>query len=881
MVGTTLNHYRIVRLLGSGGMGEVFAAEDLKLQRPVALKILPKAVASDPERRERFEREARAVAALNHPNIVTIYSVEETSDLTFLTMEIVDGKPLSELIPAGGLSIDRILKLAILLADALAAAHDRGIVHRDVKPANIMVTGDGRVKVLDFGLAKLRPEPLDAAAATTLDAPPITGKGHVLGTTAYMSPEQAEGKSVDHRSDIFSLGVTLYEMATGQRPFQGDTGVSIISSILKDTPRPITEINRALPRELGRIVRRTLTKDPEHRFQSAKDLRNELEELKESLVSGEVAAPSDRSDGATTWLRTMRVYGPIGILLGVAFGATALWMFWSNRQSAGPLPRHAEAVFAVLTSQTGVEHFANLSPDGKWFLYTGDASGNDDVYLQSVGGQTPINLTKDSAAADRQAVFSADGERIAFRSERDGGGIFVMGRTGEAVTRITNEGFNPAWSPDGDEIVYASQGIVANPGSRGPSSTLSAINLRTHEKRQLTTTADAVQPSWSPHRHRIAFWTAHGPGRQRDIATISAAGGEPLFVTNDGAVDWNPVWSPDGKYLYFSSDRAGTMNLWRVPIDESSGNTLGAPEAITTPSKFAGHLSVSADGRRLVYSSMEFSQNIERVVFDPKAEAAKGAPTPVTSGSRLWHPWASASPDGQSIALGTVSPQEDLFIARADGSGLRQLTNDAALDRAPAWSPDGKRIAFQTNRSGAWDAWSINPDGSGLVQLSKGIVGHRPKWAPDGSQMVASHVNINQVVLFDPRKPWENQTPEILPSFDDGVSWIVDSWSPDGRLLAGSSARGGIGVYALLSKTYQRLTDAGPGLPLWLADGRRLLFTSAEGAIVLIDTASRRQREILRLAGSRLATAGLSQDNQLLYVHRATTTADIWMATLK
>src|SRR5262245_59160439 len=275
--GTRLGPFEIVSSIGAGGMGEVYRARDTKLNRDVAIKVLSGAVAHDPERRERFEREAQTIAALNHPNIVTIHAVEDTGDTAFIAMELVEGRALSEVIPRGGVPLGQLLKIAIPVVDAVVAAHQKGITHRDLKPANIMIgSGDqeGRVKVLDFGLAKLTSRSPNRETATVLPTALATGEGRILGTVAYMSPEQAEGKSIDARSDLFSLGVILYQMATGDRPFKGDTSVSIISSIVKDTPASLTEVNPALPRDLARIVRRAIAKDPEKRYQTAKDLRN-------------------------------------------------------------------------------------------------------------------------------------------------------------------------------------------------------------------------------------------------------------------------------------------------------------------------------------------------------------------------------------------------------------------------------------------------------------------------------------------------------------------------------------------------------------------------------------------------------------------------------
>ncbi|MCA9726941.1 MAG: serine/threonine protein kinase [Candidatus Eisenbacteria bacterium] len=290
LVGKTLGSYKILSLIGQGGMGEVYAAKDTRLDRTVALKVLPPGMAEVPERRARFEREAKAVAALNHPHIVTLHSVEEADGWHFITMELVQGQPLHRLVPDHGLSPERVFELAIPIVDAVAAAHRKGIAHRDLKPDNVMVTDEGRVKVLDFGLAKLL-DPTDPAAGGEISGDtgtvgsPVTEEGRVLGTVAYMSPEQAEGKPSDHRSDIFSLGVLLYVLSTGRRPFTGTSNAAVLAAILRDTPKPVHEVNTDLPSGLGRIVRRCLEKDPDRRFQGADDLRLELEDVRREHAS--------------------------------------------------------------------------------------------------------------------------------------------------------------------------------------------------------------------------------------------------------------------------------------------------------------------------------------------------------------------------------------------------------------------------------------------------------------------------------------------------------------------------------------------------------------------------------------------------------------------
>ncbi len=339
MIGRTLSHYKILDKLGEGGMGEVYRAEDTKLKRQVALKVLPERLASSRKRLRRFQREAEALATLDHPSIVTIHSVEQDGGIPFLTMQLVEGSSLAEQIPPKGTPLERIFEIAIPLADALAAAHDKGIVHRDLKPANIMITAEGRVKVLDFGLAKLEAETGAPDDATQLATEPLTQEGRILGTVPYMSPEQLEGKPLDARSDIFALGVILYEMATGQRPFQGDTSVSLISSILKDVPRDVDDRRLDLPRHFARIIKHCLEKSPEQRYQSAKDVRNELRHLRREL-GGE--ASSDARTGAilepapAAPRRLGRMLGIAAVVAVLILGALALRSFFVADDSREP-----------------------------------------------------------------------------------------------------------------------------------------------------------------------------------------------------------------------------------------------------------------------------------------------------------------------------------------------------------------------------------------------------------------------------------------------------------------------------------------------------------------------------------------------------------------
>ncbi|MDQ6666426.1 MAG: serine/threonine-protein kinase, partial [Acidobacteriota bacterium] len=403
LAGQTISHYRIVEKLGDGGMGVVWKARDTRLNRFVALKFLPAAMTGDPERKRRFAQEARAASALNHPNIVTIYEIDQVDGADFISMEFVPGKALDQLIPRKGLRLNDALQYAIQAADALAAAHAAGIVHRDLKPANIMAGGNGGVKVLDFGLAKLT-EQLGASefARTETLARPQTKEGVIAGTISYMSPEQAEGKKVDARTDIFSFGAVLYEMITGRRAFAGDSMASVLSAVLRDQPKPAAEIAHDVPRELDRIVTRCLQKDPNRRYQHAGDLKIDLQHVTEEPAAG--GSPVAQSMNRWRWLAAaacIAVLFAVGWKLRGLRAETSLW------------------TLTRLTNDAGLSGFPALSPDGKLVAYSSDRSsdgnpdGEPDLYIKQVAGGQPIRLTSDGAG-NTTPDFSPDGSKIVF-----------------------------------------------------------------------------------------------------------------------------------------------------------------------------------------------------------------------------------------------------------------------------------------------------------------------------------------------------------------------------------------------------------------------------------------------------------------------------------
>ena len=902
IAGRQIGHYQVLNRIGRGGMGEVFLAQDTRLGRKVALKLLRSDFTRNEERLRRFRQEAHAASALNHPNILTIHEIGQEASLLFIATEYVEGETLRESISRTRMALGQMLDLAVQVASALTAAHNAGIIHRDIKPENIMVRTDGYVKVLDFGLAKLSdPKPAHSAGPTLVKVE--TEPGVVMGTFSYMSPEQARGQAVDARTDIWSLGVMIYEMATGRQPFEGETASDVMSLILQKEPMPLVHSWPEVPGELERIVRKALRKDKEERYQTVKDLLIDLKNLRKEL---ELEAEMERSlpqatnrmlgsrqpTGATRQTASSAEYivteikqhkRAAALILGITV-LGAVMLFALSRRNPTKEATTINATFTQLTDQSGPEYYPSLSPDGKSVVYASYASGNWDIYFQRAGGKNPVNLTKDSEADDTQPAFSPDGELIAFRSEREGGGIFVMGATGESVKRLSDFGNNPAWSPDGKEIACADEGPV-DPGHRNnPNSRVWAVNVATGERRQVTK-EDAIQPNWSPRGNRIAYGGRRN-ATQRDIWTIPSGGGEPIEVTNDPAMDGSPVWSPDGKYLYFASDRAGSMNLWRIPIEEQTGQVLGPAEAVTTPSAYSAHLSFSHDGRRMAYAQIVRRSNLHHVGFDPDKETLTGQPVVITQGSRSANT-PHLSPDGEWLVHDSqLSKQDDLFVIRRDGTGARQLTDDHYKDRQPRWSPDGKRIAFFSDRSGKWEIWMINSDGSGLKQFTYTPGGAtNPQWSPDGTRLAYRNLGGGaSPSIIEVEKPWTEQSPQVLPPTSDSTNWGAWSWSPDGRKLAGNKLPAGasisILVYFLETQDYEKLSDFGRD-PVWLSDSRRLLFRH-EGKLYLIDSQSKKIRELLSVAPNEFGIGvTLSRDDRRMYFSLVTTEADIWLMNLE
>ena len=754
--GTRLGPYELLTPIGAGGMGEVYRAVDTRLGRVVAVKVLLKE-SSGRDARARFEREARAVSSLNHPNICTLFDVGAENGLAFLVMEYVEGETLAARLRRGPLPLASALKHSAEIAAALDRAHRAGIVHRDLKPSNVMLTSTG-AKLLDFGVAKLRDSSVLSAkrvgSSANTETDPRTAEGAMVGTPRYMAPEQLERHEADARSDIFALGVLLYEMLTGRRAFEGDSGAGIIAAILTAEPPLASQSQPLCSPALDHLIKACLAKDPDERWQSAHDVLVQLKWLsgEQTKAPPVFAFVHDRSRSA--WAVATAV-----LVVATAFGVSR----WNQEED--PLPR---VLPRQVTIGPGWEAEPALSPDGGSIAYSSDEGGNADVWVIDVHGGNALRLT-DDPASDRKPAWFPDGSALAFVSERgQRTGIWKVPRLGGGATLLVSSGTDPAVSPDGKLLAFAAA------GPRGEYRITAVPLADPTRKKVLTSDGDGLwdhrHPAWSSDGRWICYEA------KRDLWVIPGAGGKSRRLTADNEVDIEPAWAPDGRHVYFSSFREGTSALWRVMSKGGSAQrlTLG-----TGPER---HVTVSRDGRRLAYSTLMESPDL--VLLDTTTGAEMRIPglrdekSPALSpdgrsmvfvsdrlGSRfeLWlQPLVRGRPTGSARRLtdhpGSVShpswsadstwiayyrvidAERDIWIVPAAGGPSVRFTDDSAADVDPAWSPDGTQIAFASERGGGSDIWVApvaagHPAGPARRLTTEVTTDLTPAWSPDGGEL--------------------------------------------------------------------------------------------------------------------------------------------------
>ena len=828
-----IGRYRIQYSLGVGGMGEVYLAEDVHLERKIALKILPPDVAQDAERMQRFKREAKTASALNHPNIAHIYEIGEDRGVHFIAMEFIEGKSLHKKIHGERIELREMLKYFVQIAEGLAKSHAAGIVHRDLKPDNIIISPDGYAKILDFGLAKLvepkstpnvDPENLNDAA-TEIFPQPLSAPGLIMGTAGYMSPEQAQGKShIDQRSDIFSFGCILYEAVTLQQPFAGQTLIDSLHKIVYSQPAPITKFYPAAPPDLQRIVRRCLQKNPEDRYQTIKDAAIELRELRHELKSaseapypapGRTTADSHLSDSSertggsgrnTVALSSDQIihttssaeyivneikrhktgaFVAFAAFLGLLVLGFALYKFYYAR---GTTPNSAPVKSVPLTSSTEIERNPALSPDGKQvaFVWTGEGHENYDVYVKIVDAGTPLRLTS-SPEREMSPAWSPDGRYIAFlRGSGENKGFYIIPALGGAERKVADAfGWSGAnaqahaldWSPDGKTLAIVDKSSESEPWS------VFLISTETGQRRQLTTppaeyTGDLLV-AFSPNGRQLAFVRRVEAGVS-DIYVVSVEGGEAAQVTRDALTIRGLDWTSDGERLVFSSERSGGYaTLWTI-----AGGGGAPPQPVAGTGENVAELSISAHGNRLVYAQLSADTNLWRVAI-PK-DGGKGQPKPnppakFVSSTRMEED-PQYSSDSKRIAYSSNrSGGFEIWVANGDGQNSVQLTNfnSAAVTGSPAWSPDGRLIAFDSRAEGNADIYVINADGGSPRRLSTGNAEDAvPSWSRDGRFIYFASKRTGRFEIW--KIPAAGGGDAVQITHDGG---FISSESTDGRTL--------------------------------------------------------------------------------------------------
>jgi serine/threonine protein kinase/Tol biopolymer transport system component len=715
-VGTRLGPYEVVSALGAGGMGDVYRARDTKLGRDVAIKMIGGQVDSRVATLDRLQHEARTLASLNHPNIVTIHAIEEFDGQVFLAMELVEGRTLADAIVRGGVPLDTLLKYAIPLADALSAAHGQGIVHRDLKPSNVMIAKDERLKVLDFGLAKLRADAIDLHQ-TVEPTRPMTGQGQIVGTVSYMSPEQASGGKVDQRSDLFAVGVMLYEMATGERPFRGESSVSTLAAIIKDTPKPVTDLRPELPRELGRIIRRALAKDPEQRYQSAKDVRNDLQTLKDDLTSGDLStsvAALTRKPSRSTMPLTIAAAAVAAIAIGAA-----VYFAMSSRT--------APAVATELTAITrltavGDASMAAISPDGKYVAHVRSDRRGYGLWMRQTATSSDVEIVRPGPDRYIGVTFSPDANYVYY--------TLLEGRVTANVYRVPVLGGEPqrvigdvdsalAFSRDGSQFAFVrgvpKQGEIAlmvRPTDL--SSAAKPIAARKFPEIYVM----GSRPAWSPDGRSIAVGVGSMISAGYDLATINTmivavdvATGQEKRITErrwDGLS--GVAWLQDGRTLVVSAAEHGKPNvqLWRVDVATGSisrlTNDLNNYQDVTA--------AVTAPVLTTVMSDLSSTISL--------SDERGSRPAPLTKGAgrydgQLGLAW---TPDGRLVFSSAVGGQTDLWIMDASGQRTRQLTNDPESEGQPVVTDDGRAVLFVSTKNPKPGIWRMALDSGALSQAT-------------------------------------------------------------------------------------------------------------------------------------------------------------------
>jgi Tol biopolymer transport system component len=832
--GTTLGAYQISHAIGAGGMGEVYQAHDTKLGRDVAIKVLPEAFALDPDRVSRFQREAKMLAALNHPNIATIYGLEHSCGAHFLIMELVPGETLAQQVKVASLPVEEALKIAVQIAEALEAAHERGIIHRDLKPANVKVTSEGQVKVLDFGLAKAFTG--ETASSNLSDSPTLsmaaTMQGVILGTAAYMSPEQARGKHVDKRTDLWAFGCVLYELLTGKQAFQGEDVTDILAAVVRAEP-DWQALPSATPSQIRDLLRRCLQKDKTLRLRDAGDARIEIYEALTAPATPEATSAAAPARGSRTRLAWPAVTGVLA-LIAIAF---AIGFVLRAPKPPQPLPAvHLSAeIGADLSLYTTLGPAAVLSPDGTRLVFV--ASGTDQkqrIYIRSLDHLQSTGLT--GTENGRDPFFSPDGQWIGFFANGKLKKINVQGGATITLCDVSDDR-GGSWSQDGT-IVFAKDAVsalskVSEAG--GTPESLTSLDKQAGEATQRW-------PQFLPGGNAILFTSSTTGGTRAnfedaEIVVYSMSSGRRRTVQRGG---FYARYVPSGHVVYMHE---GT--LFVIPFDLQQLEVIGQPrpilEGVVASTATAGaQLAFSDTGNFVYVAGRAGIQNVSIYWMDREG---KFTPLRETPGD-CYYP--AFSPDGKQLALEIFDgKRSDIWVYEWERDILTRLTLAGEANRSPVWTPDGRRIVYSSQeKDGTFNIWWIRADGAGDAQRlveSKSSQNAR-SWRPDGKVLAFSELNSGNLDIFtlsidgSEKSGWKPGEPK--PFLNSGFNEGAPAFSPDGRWLAYRSDESG--SYEVYVRPFpgpggKRLVSTGGGRdPKWSPNRKELFYRTADSKIMIV-----------------------------------------------
>jgi eukaryotic-like serine/threonine-protein kinase len=874
---TILSHYRIVSKIGAGGMGEVYLAEDTKLDRQVALKVLLEEVASDADRVMRFVREAKAASALNHPNILTVFEIGIVDGTQYIATEFIKGETLRERMAGGQTSLNDALGIALQVAAALGAAHEAGIVHRDIKPENIMIRDDGLVKVLDFGLAKLTEK--SAETASSEDATKVqfnTQPGLIMGTVAYMSPEQARGRALDPRTDIFSLGIVMYELFAGRRPFDGESQLDLISAILKDEPVALRQMTPGLPRQLERIVDKSLRKDRELRYQHVKDLAIDLDDLRDELkFEAKLNKTADQNLPAQitniaevrpTLTETISATRRFTLLHALIFAVVAVglivavWLYRSGSRSSVAAPGTFKVAEVANWNSAPGEIYSNarFSPDGKMIAFASTRSGTKNIWVTQTTSTEAIQITND-ANSNTDPIWSPKGDEVAFFSQKGNSADTQSTKTGiwrvSALGGGTPKSVGPIndgssilrrWADSG-KIYYQSGGnLFAMDTSSGASQKVTALEREGGSVTWVNISGD---------EKTIAYVFKTESAWQMFVSDIANASPKKIAEGTGSAEGF--VWLSEKGRVFYGDPVDGVVQIFMKDGGSATATKLTASETDSVV------VDATADALSIIFSSAKEESNLWRV------SVAEGQESPVQRdlSTKLW---PTVSPDGEKVAFQSVknpSRGNNLFSSSIVVKGLKPANeNDSPTMIAergvlPTWSPDGSVIAFLRQNAGNIELITVSPNGGGeKVLASDGIpvFGYSVSpynvvqtnafaWSPDGSR-IAYPAKRNGVTNIRAVSKKDGTDEAITENSDPNLSFSSPVWSSDGKRMA------------VLSQKKAGDADKKPGTGLAVVDVVAKTATSlfeSEGSIRIIGWSTDENAVIIAEIDNRYRFSGL------------------------